>query len=209
MSFISEGRGFSDRLNFGPIVILLGHVSCRMFDVWGCTLTNHVFSGRHALLISYKGNNAQRDCYRHIPFIGLWDAGMLYLSISKHGKWQLQLSPPQRPLCHRGEALCVVGRLGRKKKRASPARFIFFSIIDILMAIPSGSLCGGESNCKAINANMHSKLFSQRFPNILGCSCYRWVPPIISPVFAISEVKSKQQGTFQGFVQSLSLATGG
>ena len=44
---------------------------------------------------------------------------------------------------------CVVGRLGRKKKRArgarwSPARFLFLSIIDILMGIPSGSLCGGE-----------------------------------------------------------------
>ena len=45
-----------------------------------------------------------------------------------------------------------MGRLGRKKKRArgaplfpsSPARFLFLSIIDILMGIPSGSLCGGE-----------------------------------------------------------------
>ena len=48
-----------------------------------------------------------------------------------------------------GEAFVL--RLGRKKKRArgasSPARFLFFSIIDILMGIPSGSLCGGES-CK-------------------------------------------------------------
>ena len=26
-----------------------------------------------------------------------------------------------------------------------PARFLFLSIIDILMGIPSGSLCGGES----------------------------------------------------------------
>ena len=33
-------------------------------------------------------------------------------------------------------------RLGRKKKRARGA--LFFSIIDILMGIPSGSLCGGE-----------------------------------------------------------------
>ena len=47
---------------------------------------------------------------------------------------------------------CVVGRLGRKKKRARgalfpsfPARFLLLSIIDILMGIPSGSLCGGES----------------------------------------------------------------
>ena len=28
---------------------------------------------------------------------------------------------------------------------SSPARFLFLSIIDILMGIPSGSLCGGES----------------------------------------------------------------
>ena len=27
---------------------------------------------------------------------------------------------------------------------SSPARFLFLSIIDILMGIPSGSLCGGE-----------------------------------------------------------------
>ena len=36
----------------------------------------------------------------------------------------------------------------RKRERAghpsSPARFLFLSIIDILMGIPSGSLCGGE-----------------------------------------------------------------
>ena len=58
---------------------------------------------------------------------------------------------------------CVVGRLGRKKKRARgtrweggrekrsrfplpivPRALSTFSIIDILMGIPSGSLCGGE-----------------------------------------------------------------
>ena len=44
------------------------------------------------------------------------------------------LSPPQRPLC-------VVGRLGRKKKRARA--FYFFDYF-ILMGIPSGSLCEGE-----------------------------------------------------------------
>ena len=37
----------------------------------------------------------------------------------------------------------------RKRERAGlfpsfPARFLFLSIIDILMGIPSGSLCGGE-----------------------------------------------------------------
>ena len=29
---------------------------------------------------------------------------------------------------------------------SSPARFLFLSIIDILIGIPSGSLCGGESS---------------------------------------------------------------
>ena len=66
------------------------------------------------------------------------------------------LSPPQRPLCIVGMLLCcVVGRLGRKKKRARGARweggrerFLFLSIIDILMGIPSGSLCGGERDSR-------------------------------------------------------------
>ena len=60
-----------------------------------------------------------------------------------------------------------MGRLGRKKKRARGARWeggrekggslrfplpivpralFIFSIIDILMGMPSGSLCGGESD---------------------------------------------------------------
>ena len=76
--------------------------------------------------------------------------------------WMLwNLSPPQRPFC-------VVGRLGRKKKRAggrwevererrqerlpsfpsshrSPRAF-YFSIIVIFIGIPSGSLCGGDTN---------------------------------------------------------------
>ena len=69
------------------------------------------------------------------------------------------LSPPQRPLC-------VVGRLGRKKKKArgarwkeerekrslslfpsSPSNFLHFDYsIAIFIGIPSGSLCGGESS---------------------------------------------------------------
>ena len=49
-------------------------------------------------------------------------------------------------------SFCVVGRLGRKKKGA---RFLFLSIIDILMGIPSGSLCGGESGCDK-NYSQHS-----------------------------------------------------
>ena len=44
--------------------------------------------------------------------------------------------------------LCVVGRQRRKKKRARGARwesFLFFSIIVILIGIPSGTLYGGKS----------------------------------------------------------------
>ena len=56
------------------------------------------------------------------------------------------LSPPQRPLCIAGRLLCC-GEAGEKEKesaRGTPARFLFLSINDILMGIPSGSLCGGE-----------------------------------------------------------------
>ena len=56
------------------------------------------------------------------------------------------LSPPQRPLCIVGRLLCC-GEAGEKEKesaRGTLARFLFLSIIDILMGIPSGSLCGGE-----------------------------------------------------------------
>ena len=60
----------------------------------------------------------------------------------------MSLSPPQRPLC-------VVGRLGRKKKRARGSRWAFLSshrpprafyFFDYcyFVGIPSGSLCGGE-----------------------------------------------------------------
>ena len=47
-----------------------------------------------------------------------------------------------------GKLLCC-GEAGEKEKGSarfpsSPARFLFLSIIDILMGIPSGSLCGGE-----------------------------------------------------------------
>ena len=53
-----------------------------------------------------------------------------------------------------GEAFVLWGGWGeRKRERAPavslfpsfPARFLFLSIIDILMGIPSGSLCVGES----------------------------------------------------------------
>ena len=50
------------------------------------------------------------------------------------------------------EASLCCGEAGEKEKESArgtmgrfPARFLFLSIIDILMGIPSGSLCGGES----------------------------------------------------------------
>ena len=58
-----------------------------------------------------------------------------------------RLSPPQRPLCVVGRLLCC-GEAGEKEKESArgtigtPRAFYFF---DILMGIPSGSLCGGES----------------------------------------------------------------
>ena len=45
----------------------------------------------------------------------------------------------------------------RKRERA---RFLFLSIIDILMGIPSGSLCGGESE-RLVRAN-----FLEAFPSL-------------------------------------------
>ena len=42
----------------------------------------------------------------------------------------------------------------KEKESAWGARFLFFSIIDILMGIPSGSLCGGESDLTTITDNM-------------------------------------------------------
>ena len=82
------------------------------------------------------------------------------------------LSPPQRPLFVVGRGLCVVGRLGRKKKRARGARFplpivpralSIFSIIDILMGIPSESLCGGERSCVIIFFEMSFGSYSLPF----------------------------------------------
>ena len=55
----------------------------------------------------------------------------------------------------------------RKRERAFPARFLFLSIIDILMGIPSGSLCGGESE-RLERAN-----FLEAFPSL----SYETPPP--------------------------------
>ena len=78
-----------------------------------------------------------------------------------------RLSPPQRPLC-------VFGRLGeRKRERARhdgkeegrfplpivPRALSIFSIIAILMAIPSGSLCGGERSAGILFSNSTSCSF--------------------------------------------------
>ena len=49
------------------------------------------------------------------------------------------------------EASLCCGEGGKKEKEGAPIvprALSIFSIIDILMGIPSGSLCGGESNGK-------------------------------------------------------------
>jgi len=60
-----------------------------------------------------------------------------------------ELANHHRPLVSAEAYFCVVGRLGRKKKRARGERIVpntlsIFSIIAIFIGIPSGSLCGGE-----------------------------------------------------------------
>ena len=54
------------------------------------------------------------------------------------GELTPQLSPPQRPLCIVGRLLCC-GEAGEKEKESARG-----TIIDILIGIPSGSLCGGD-----------------------------------------------------------------
>ena len=81
---------------------------------------------------------------------------IFFPSLKKYFCIPWKLSPPQRPVC-------LVGRLGRKKKKARwrrweerrkgaglfrsshrPSRAFCFSIIAIFIGIPNGSLCGGE-----------------------------------------------------------------
>ena len=82
---------------------------------------------------------------------------IFFPSLKKYFCIPWKLSPPQRPVC-------LVGRLGRKKKKARggrweeqrkgaglftsshrPSRAFCFSIIAIFIGIPNGSLCGGEN----------------------------------------------------------------
>ena len=76
-----------------------------------------------------------------------------------------------------GGAFVLWGGWGERKRER--ARFLFLSIIDILMGIPSGSLCGGESE-RLVRAN-----FLEAFPSLsyetpprgggaLMCLCYWW-----------------------------------
>ena len=86
----------------------------------------------------------------------------------------LSLSPPQRPLCIVGRLLCC-GKAGEKEKESALS---IFSIIDILMGIPSGSLCGGESSFP-LERNMgrsRSRLLgrSSQQPRGMG-SVHTWV----------------------------------
>ena len=79
----------------------------------------------------------------------------------------IRLSPPQRPLF-------VVGKLGeRKRERARhdgkgegrfplpivPSALSIFSIIAILMGIPSGSVCGGERSAAILFSSSTSCSF--------------------------------------------------
>ena len=72
-----------------------------------------------------------RNCVDY-PFLCL-NVWRFVFQITSHPS----LSPPQRPLC-------VVGRLGRKKKeargaRSFPARFLFFWLLLFLLRYPAGT----------------------------------------------------------------------
>ena len=63
----------------------------------------------------------------------------LYMTV-----FRLQNSPYFCSLLHRGlfvlwGGFCVVGRLGRKKKRSSPARFLFFRLLIFWWGYPAGA----------------------------------------------------------------------
>ena len=95
---------------------------------------------------------------------------IFFPSLKKYFCIPWKLSPPQRPVC-------LVGRLGRKKKKARwrrweeqrkgaglfpsshrPSRAFCFSIIAIFIGIPNGSLCGGES-LETIKKNLFTRWF--------------------------------------------------
>ena len=112
----------------------------------------------------------------------------MYINIASHADVRRgsSLSPPQRPLC-------VVGRLGRKKKRAHGARWegerqkrgsrLFllpivpralsvFSTIANFMGIPSGSLCGGERGF--VKRRLHGPFLLGQFTIIASSSAKRF-----------------------------------
>ena len=95
---------------------------------------------------------------------------IFFPSLKKYFCIPWKLSPLQRPVC-------LVGRLGRKKKKARwrrweeqrkgaglfrsshrPSRAFCFSIIAIFIGIPNGSLCGGES-LETIKKNLFTRWF--------------------------------------------------
>ena len=103
---------------------------------------NCIEDEKHFLIDCTEYESLRQQLYFHISendatFINLTDHDRtLYLlrldndntsqAIAKYA--HLTLSSAEASLCC-GEALCLVGRLGRKKKRASPARFLFFRLL--------------------------------------------------------------------------------
>ena len=111
------------------------------------------FAINYALLGWAKKLRAQSVSEVSVYWSRVQFSGYVEMKVSK------ALSPPKR-------SLCVMGRLGRKKKRARgerwkggrekrgfrlfplpivPRALSMFSIIAIFIRIPSGSLCGGDS----------------------------------------------------------------
>ena len=153
-------RLFLRRYFAGKPAVTMGNVGCSL------RLAHHL-----SFLFSFS---LILICY----FIIIWYQASTLARKKQVSKTYWDLSPPQRPLCIVGRLLCC-GEAGEKEKESargtSPARFLFLSIIDILMGIPSGSLCGGES-IETIKWGCHSarlafaisewlySLFSQLFP---------------------------------------------
>ena len=153
-------RLFLIRYFTGKPVVTTGNVGCSL------RLAHHL-----SFLFSFS---LILICY----FIIIWYQARTLARKKQVSKTYWDLSPPQRPLCIVGRLLCC-GEAGEKEKESAlpivPRVLSIFSIIDILMGIPSGSLCGGES-IETIKWGCHSvrlafaisewlySLFSQLFP---------------------------------------------
>ena len=129
---------------------------------------------------------------------------IFFPSLKKYFCIPWKLSPPQRPVC-------LVGRLGRKKKKARWRRWeeqrkgaglfpsshrlsraFCFSIIAIFTGISNGNLCGGES-LETIN----TKLFTRWFHGYDSCRNTRFCHFFS---FFLHKTCKKQQNTQLYFV---------